>query len=489
MNMTNTMPAVKKIAILLLAVMTTAIIFSSCSEDKKTDQGSETADAASVTAEAETTDTKFYDNLPKLDFEGYNYRVLCATSNYYLVTFDPEEPMDIVEDALFKRNAQIESRLNINFTADYDSWSNNTNAFKLMVNSNDDAYDTVQIINRDAFSMATQGLVVPVSQLPYVDITQPYYSHDINEQMSIAGKLFTAYSDECFHLFGSTNALVFNKELAAENNIGNLYDAVRGNTWTYAKLFEIARLLTQDIDGDGIFSIADQYGIVYREDFLFPNFWVSSGELTIMKDADDIPFFNALTSTRFAEVVSYAIENLNAQPFGIIAPTVDAIARFSSRGAFMYMLDISVTTRLRDMEDDYGLVPFPKYDESQEEFYCRVIDGWLHIVPMSNSDLERTSAVLEALACESANIVFPAYYTYQLQNKALRDEESIEMLEILRQHKTLDLGDVTWAENVRSIYTPLFSSGRTDIASASAKAEKSVNKKIQTSVDKILELG
>ena len=105
---------------------------------------------------------------------------------------------------------------------------------------------------------------------------------------------------------------------------------------------------------------------------------------------------------------------------------------------------------LRNVETfDYGVVPYPKLNTEQKDYYSRVVDAWLHVVPKTCTDIDRASVILEALASGSSQYVFPAYYDKVLKYSILRDKESIEMLEIIRAHRVFDLADVTWHQTIR----------------------------------------
>ena len=105
---------------------------------------------------------------------------------------------------------------------------------------------------------------------------------------------------------------------------------------------------------------------------------------------------------------------------------------------------------LRDVKDwNYGVLPYPKYSETQDHYYSRVVDAWLHVVPKSCSDIDRASVILEALASGSSQYVFPAYYEKVLKYQIMRNPQDIEMLELIRAHRTFDLADVTWAKEIR----------------------------------------
>ena len=65
---------------------------------------------------------------------------------------------------------------------------------------------------------------------------------------------------------------------------------------------------------------------------------------------------------------------------------------------------ISWAKALREMEANFGILPAPKYDEQQSQYYsCNNGNFFGMSVPVSVSDVERTSIILEAL--QSAEVV------------------------------------------------------------------------------------
>lgn len=88
---------------------------------------------------------------------------------------------------------------------------------------------------------------------------------------------------------------------------------------------------------------------------------------------------------------------------------------------------------MRSTSFDFGLVPFYKWDESQEEYYTTMHDGVsMFCVPITSQNDEAVGATMEALGVEGYYSVLPAYYDVTLQGKYTRDENSNKMLEIIR---------------------------------------------------------
>ena len=98
---------------------------------------------------------------------------------------------------------------------------------------------------------------------------------------------------------------------------------------------------------------------------------------------------------------------------------------------------------LRNMEDDYGIIPYPKYDETQPNYVCGVVDHInLYALPTTVTENGRDAAlvVLEAAAAEGYNTITPAYYEDALKNKYIRDERSVEIINMLSAFPVSDFG-------------------------------------------------
>ena len=102
-------------------------------------------------------------------------------------------------------------------------------------------------------------------------------------------------------------------------------------------------------------------------------------------------------------------------------------------------------THFQDLEN-YAILPYPLYDENQEEYYT-VVDGSHDIlgVPMSVAiadRLEFVGTITEALSAESFKQVTLVYYEEALQQRGTRDEESFKTLDLILNSRVFDFGFV-----------------------------------------------
>jgi len=91
------------------------------------------------------------------------------------------------------------------------------------------------------------------------------------------------------------------------------------------------------------------------------------------------------------------------------------------------------------MKDDYGIVPFPKYDEKQKEYYSHAHDNYtVFAIPTTNQKLEATGAVLEAMASYSYRETIPAYLNVALKGQYMSDPISRRMIDMIVDGLRLD---------------------------------------------------
>jgi len=491
---------------LLSAITATA----SCGETHETDKNNP-ADTPADKPEGENpAGGTLADNVPEgLDFGGYGYRIFycvyAAAGNRGGVYFYPEsEEGEVLNDTLYKRNRKVQDRFNVKFLVDdvEDSAEQSKGIIAKNVKAGDDAYDMYMLLDRNGHYAASNGFLYPIGEVPYIDFERPYWLPDMNRHITIAGKLPWAFSDEVLSLMENLNCVYFNKKMTQDLGLGDLYALVKSGDWTIDRFLEFAKTGTKDTDGDGKMTAADIWGMVSQNDHLYPNFWISAGIQLIKKNQDDIPYFDMVGNERFFSLASKVVETMGAnregiylnvygnikQPDGLVGP--DAKCAFFKNGSALFAVgNIQEMIRLRDMEDDFGVVPFPKYDAAQNRYHCRIEAGRPFVIPATNQRPEIAGAVMEAMACETRNTVFGAYYEYSLQNKFARDPDTVEMLDLIRESAAYDICDTIWCMPVRVPLTDVFAGLKDTFASWAEKNTDKVNKNIDKLVGEILDAG
>ena len=147
---------------------------------------------------------------------------------------------------------------------------------------------------------------------------------------------------------------------------------------------------------------------------------------------------------------------------------------------------------LREMESDFGLLPMPKMDESQEHYGEYVSNGWTTaiVVPIISSDPELTGTVIDAMSAFSPDTVRKALYDITLNVKLVRDEESVAALDIILDSKSYDWAvDFSWGSSFQAAYNAVYDRRQNNYVSAATKAYDKQVKTINNLLEKISALG
>ena len=281
--------------------------------------------------------------------------------------------------------------------------------------------------------------------MEYNDFSKPWWSEDAVDQMTINGKDFMISGDLAVTLWDGMTCFYFNKKVAEDRKVGDLYSIVRDGEWTFDKLIGITKDSYQDLDGDGEMSEGDAFGLILGSATTTDNFKEAFEIPVVKRGADGFPEY-ALKSEKLVDVLtrlnSY-VHDAHDVYYVADLSRYNLEAVFKQGNSMFLTSQLGVTKRLRDMKDDFGIIPYPKYDEAQESYHSTSLDEFsMFVIPIDAPDKEMTSIITEALAAESYKKVIPTFYDIVLKAKTARDDESAEMIDIIRDGFTLDWGYV-----------------------------------------------
>lgn len=466
----------KFICILCSALMLFSVVSCAAEADDSAVTMPETASET-----AEDISLLYEDELPPSDFEGYLFRIVTrevGTFNYKMN--ETEITGDLIYDALYNRNRTIENRFNIIITETY---STDPAFSRKSILAGEDAYDLIKTRGPMTMTYWQEGLIYTIDKLKYIDLDKLYWNQLMNEALTIAGKQYIATGAISLTEYDYTSALLFNKSLVSTYNLGDLYALVNDGKWTFDEMNNYMTAVTSDINGDGKMDELDLYGLLCTYKEVLPGLIIGAGERLIGKDEDDMLYI-AMNGDRFFSVVekAFAITRDNNNWFidssaENISPV--AITMFNSNQSLFIDVFLYYAAQFRNMEADFGIIPHPKFNEEQENYYPKC--GWLEpiLIPITAADLDRTGIIIEGLCCQSEKTVIPEYYNKTLKTKITRDDESEQMLDLIFKKRVLDYGDTIYHNIVRDgLMKDMFLKDDRNIASKIASFEKMLNAEI-----------
>ncbi len=417
------------------------------SETVGTDTGSVVPETAVA---AETTRDQLEDGLPEKDYEGRTFHIL-TRQDYDDDFISEEQTGEILNDAIYNRNAAVMERFNIaiDYTAPECAWGTqadtwNTN-LATSVMAGDGAYDLVAAYAASITKILSQKLFLNWHEIPHIDVTKPWWSEKVSDALTINGNQFFLTGDYSLALWYNMFAFLFNKQVADDYGIENLYDVVREGRWTVDKLEELATIATNDANGDGVWDDTDHYGILSNNTTSVDTFQLSCGIDILSSTADggmEITVVNektlGLADTLYnmynTSHIAYALNDNNGN-------SAESVAMFVNNQTLFFAIFLDATNVMRDMEADFGVLPYPKYDEAQTEYANTSRDNFdLFVIPLDVKDTEFSGIITEAMCAESYRSVVPAYYDVVLKSKNSRDADSAEMIDLIRDTLTFDVG-------------------------------------------------
>ncbi|MBQ2545476.1 MAG: hypothetical protein II557_04215 [Clostridia bacterium] len=471
------MKTIRKALSLALAVL---FLFAGCSEAARPAE-SPAAEPTAAPQPEEIVPEEEEDAIPApdipedADFGGAAFTVIYPNWSLYEFYLNAEELNgDVINDAMVNRTEAVNERLGVDIRFVTKGYIDTILAeVKSAVTAGDSSYDlaVTHCIN-GLQGLLTENLVYDWNVIPYVDLSKPYWNQSILEMLTIGGVTPFAASDM---LIADPNVIWFNNDIATDANIGNIYDTVLDGTWTLDTMAEMSDKVIRDLNGDGKMNAKDQYGIIGNDGWPMISFMYGCDQF-VAEFVDGVPQV-ALQTERAANVIEKLYKLLCEGERAYFNSSVnDRYIPFETYHALFYYMSLSSMEQYRTTEVDYGIIPFPKYDEEQADYVSLNWTG-LQCVPVSCRDREMVGMVSEELGYESKKQVLPAYFDYLLDGKIARHEETRRMLDIIFETSVYDFGmNFSNQSNFLYILPDLMKAKSTDLASYIKKNLKMTTK-------------
>ncbi|MCI8388080.1 MAG: hypothetical protein HFE63_06385 [Clostridiales bacterium] len=428
-----------KISKILTLLLAAAIFTTACGDNSK--QPDSTSDATYDT-ESDTNVQTEIDSLEKLgvhDFGGAEYVILASGTGYgnqpandFEISVDTLNG-EVVNDAVYERERKIEERYNVKIEKELMALKEPTATIIRNVTAGDMEYSLVSDQVSTISTAVTAGCLANYYDFSEIDLTAPWWNQNATESLTINGKCYLQmnYINVASPL--ATHCMFYNKRVAEDYDVSGIYKLVLDGKWTMDKFFELSSNVLADLNGDSLYDDNDMYG-----------FMGSLGAIGIVQYAFDNDFIeisndgavsHKLMNERMQKTVEMAYKLCFESDFAYARPIAEeaklATLYCNGQSLFYAGFFFDMLSTLRDMEDDFGLLPYPKLDEAQDKYYTTIHGAAPLIgIPGLVENKEMVGVVTEALAIESYNNVRPALVDLTIRNKLLRDDESSQIYDL-----------------------------------------------------------
>ena len=458
----------------LLIIMAGALVLAACAADEGADGGGAVAYGDAGTGGAEAAEPAnprdIPDNLPDADFGGADFRILfrnsCQRGNWAVLEphrmeiYSEEMTGDPINDAVYHRNRAVEERFNVEIVGMAYPFGGGVNeagvaAFaRRAITAGSDDFDMVVSWSTHLAELARDGLFVDWNAIPNIDTGMPWWMQGAMEELTINNRTFLAKSDLIFPgVIGEAAFMVFNQQLVEDFGLECPYVMVEDNRWTLDALDRIVREVGfVDVTGTGVRDSNAVYG--FTSDSWGSGFawmWATGNRVTTRNPATGLPelsIFTERNATVLQRVHDLFYNNEGSAITNAAGNSIQFLGGDQSylfaRGNAVFLSDrvgALLLPEFRAAEFDFGIVPLPKLDQTQERFMTMINEhASIMGIPAFNSNLEMTGTIVEAMSAASFRYVVPAYYEVGLQTRYSRDEESVRMLDLIVDGIVFDFG-------------------------------------------------
>ncbi len=434
------------LALAIMMIFSAAALLLACSDDKN---GGKSGGEIKTYEE----DSIFYerslvsDDLPTVDYGGREFRVVTHNIKDIFVEEEERNRGDLIKDAIYARNLAVENRFNVDITVVYNATYPEVSSYvQKTVLAGNDEFDLLMGMAVDTGSLVLQKVFLNWYDIEHINFDKPWWAESNKTDLTYNGKNFLAVSDLNHTAITSTYCMMFNKNLAASYELGDIYGLVLDGKWTFDKFREIIKDVYTD-DGNDTKDETDFYGLSHPNGSCVSAYLWAFDNPICVKDADGVPQI-AVKTDKINNIVTdlyemfYNTDGVYFDGSKINEKAVSGEMFYSKKAIFtVTSLGVPTTEDFRNFEDDIGIIPYPKYDENQQD-YLTMADGFHTVlaVPKTCVDTEYVGIITEALSAESWKTLTPTLYEIALKTRYLRDNESKEIMDIIIAGRTFDFG-------------------------------------------------
>ncbi len=396
-----------------------------------------------------------------------------------------------LSDAVNERNNLVSEKLGIDIKAVYTDDVTATMRQEMLAPSG--SFDVAMPFLSGCALLAQEGALYDLREFEeqgIIDLSAPWYDQNANDSLSIQNKIYFTVSDMSIMQKVVSIAMTYNPDLLATKYPDlDLLELVNNGEWTFDKLYEIGREFADDTNGDGTWGLVAATGDA-------AHFYIGAGENLCTKDENDNPILaiGSNSSVSVSQKILSTLQSNNWVSFAQDLPSQGVaesdiwnvtLSIFGEGRAPFRVTAFSAIKKLRAYEINYGIVPMPMVEESQDKYYtnCAALYAYGVVVPnfLSEDDAKFAAYMVDVLSAGGKQYIATAYYDQILKNK---DALDVEVLDMIFENIVYDVGIVYGFEGLGNIHTTLMTNKSTDIVSQLDTIREAVNAKIEEVIEK-----
>ncbi|MBQ8173903.1 MAG: hypothetical protein IJ009_00710 [Clostridia bacterium] len=409
------------------------------------------------------------DSIPNdINFQGDTLNVSIRNDYVYEIYADSTS-QEGIDPEIYKRNAYTERRFNFKLRAKESlckgelDGETHLNDVRLALQKNSFNFDVIfmwayqsgklikgmnyldwRLQNEDG------SYVIPYAGASLVN-EEAWWPAAVNRASTVMGHQYIAVSDMSISSMEAAYSIVFNQNMVLRERIAeglgynNMYEIVTSGNWTLDVLYGITKDRYEDSLYNGVYGtrdLADTYGFMYQDATGIDSFINALGFQCVVNDGESMPQLWTMTQT----LVSAAEDVVDlCNSLGAVGNpgTEQDYKFFAERHAYFATMKLAAlrTATMHGMEDDYGILPYPKLSTDQKEYitgsddHCSVLSIPLMIDP---SRYEIIGVTMDALAARTNQMVKTDFYDTMLKTNSTRNLQDEEMIDLIIRTRAYD---------------------------------------------------
>lgn len=447
-----------KLITLLLAVLMAMSVFAAC-DSSSSDKGETTAKKTEEQTEAKpsgdgseteiTTETEAeVESFPDVAKQNYgeDFHLLvqpqCNQVGYYWVK---ESDNDALSEAVFARQQKLYEYLGVDMTATeglgHDQYGE---PFMNAVKNKDGSIDTLlSHAYMYLCNFISGGYLTDFNDIDRINLDADHWSLDVMEGVAANDHLYLGYS--ALRL-AHTHAITFNKSILDRYSDAldeSIYDTVTNYRWTIDKMISLANMVYVDTTANGK-SDDDTFGITGIQWVPFINFMQASNiPLVDLNDKGEyvVSVYTDSNKERTATLVDKLL-NLSKSNYAWFKykeePTT--VINITSGQTLLSIESIVSLPQYLDFDVEFGVLPYPMFDEAQKDVGYRSLDwgGWI-CVPSYVDNMDMVADTLEVISFYSDDVRI-TFYEKVLGKQVADAPEDRAMLDMIWDSICSDIG-------------------------------------------------
>ena len=480
-----------RIIALVLALLMTAAAFAGCggkAPEETTEKGIGEQTTQAVSEEIVTED----EYKPSIEQKNYG-------KEFYLNILPDVNPTDFywvkestntsLSDAIYNRQEKVRDYLGVDVIGITTEGENRyVEPFKNAVKNKDGSVDMLlSHVYYGIDGFITGNYLTDLHDIPEINLDADYWKYDVMDGISANGHFYLGFSD--YNII-YTHVITFNKELLSkyEDQLDeDIYSTVENYRWTLDKFIWLASLVYTDANSDGK-SPDDTFGFVSGMTIGYAGM-LQGCDIQLI-DADEqgnyvMSIYNDKNKMKMSSLVD-KLHSLVRSSYAFMPDKIPAEGPSMANGrALMTISGTYWLSNLLDYGIDFGILPYPMYDEAQKDVGYRHLQwGGYICVPSYLPDPAMAAETLEMLSYFSDDVNI-AFYEKMLGKQVADVPQDRRMLDIVWDGACSELAQTYYSvikDSSEYLYAleRLTQEGTTfSLASYVATCQNSVNRKLK----------